>query len=302
MNIPLHRWLNFAIAVCLAPRPAVSGQAHYLPAYFEHIPTKSPRLLVFPAVGEAMEVPLPANLPQGFRLIEFSPDGRVAYGQKLFAWDGITKIQFNPPRQELIRGSEGFGTVSSIVPLGLSGKMLLSGVFKSERGADCGIFELNPGAPRVHRLFEGKFPNCGGAISPDGKHSVQFPGNRLSIIDLDTGMIHEVAEGLSGATWSPDGRWIAAIADRADATTIILVNANDPTQRRKLGPSKDSQAQWSPDSRSLLIAKPNPSQCGPDLWGLEIIDIQTGTRRAVASARCKIFQNSTGWLYSGVLR
>jgi hypothetical protein len=278
--------------------PALSGPAVYWPAYFEHIPTKPPELLIFPptGAGSAVRVPLPTDLPKDFRLIEYSADGKLIYGQKLNSWDGITKIEFGPLRQSLIPGSNGFGTVSSIVTLEPSGRILLSGLFRSQGPIGCGIFELDPDARRVRRLFEGKFPHCGGAISPDGKHSVQFPGNHLSIVDLDTGAVHDVGDGLSGATWSPDGRWIAVVSGKLGASSVVLIDAHETGRRRNLGPSRDGQAQWSPDSRSLLVATPRPSQCGPDLWSLEIIDIETGTRREVRSAHCKIFQNSTGWL------
>ncbi len=278
--------------------PAVSGPAVYWPAYFQHIPTKPPELFVFPIAGAGplVRVPLPTDLPRDFRLIGYSADGKVIYGQKLNSSDGITKIEFRPLRHTLIPGSNGFGTVSDILTLEPSGRILLSGLFRSQNRVDCGIFELDPEVPSVRRLFEGKFPDCGGAISPDGKHSVEFPGNHLSIVDLDTGAVRDVGDGLSGATWSPDARWIAAVSHKQGATSLVLIDAYHTDRRRNLGRLNDSQAQWSPDAKSLLVANPRASQCGSDLWSLEVIDIETGTRREVQSARCRIFQNSTGWL------
>lgn len=276
--------------------PAANVSTVYVPAYFEHIPTKPPALTIFPAAGAAVRVPLPVDLPEQFRLIGYSNDGKTIYGQEIDSWDGIIKVQFGPLHQGLIAGSAGFGTVSSIVSLMPSGRILVSGLFKGRGTVDCGIFEIDTNTRGARRLFEGKFPDCGGIISPDGKRSVQFPGNRLSIVDLDTGTVHPIGEGLSGATWSPDGRWIAAVAATSKGASLVLIDANQTTLRRNLGPTKDSQAQWSPDSKYLLIARPQGLQCGPDLWSLETISVATGKRTEVKSAHCRIFQNGTGWL------
>jgi dipeptidyl aminopeptidase/acylaminoacyl peptidase len=286
---------------CWLGLPAASVPAVYVPAYFEHIPTKLPKLILFLGAGAATAVPLPLDLPEQFRLIEYSSDGRALYGQEIDSWNGITKVEFTPSRRSLIAGSEGFGTVSSIVSLN-QGRLLISGLFKSHGTVDCGIFDFDTNARTARRLFKGSFPNCGGAISADGKRSIQFSANHLSIVDLDTGQVHPVGEGLSGATWSPDGRWIAAVRGTQSAASIALIDARQTELRRSLGPTEDSQAHWSPDSKYLLIAKPQPSQCGPDLWSLEIVDVETGKRREVKGAHCKIFQNSTGWLDKEVAR
>lgn len=82
----------------------------------------------------------------------------------------------------------------------------------------------------------------------------------------------------------------------------MLIDSQNTKRRRNLGPTSDSQAEWSPDSRYLLIAKPQWLQCGPYLWSLQTIDVQTGKRTGLKSAHCKIYQNATGWLSRKILR
>jgi len=289
-----------ALGGCLfQPAEAVTAPS-YCAAYFEHIPTKSPKLFLFPIVSRAL--PLLATLPNGlasdFRLIEFSSDGQAIYGQTLHSWDGITKIEFKPARHGVLRGSVGIGTISSLVALQPSGRVRVSGVARVRNSVVCGVFEIDPNSAAFHQLYIGRFPDCGGAISPDGRrvlHSSRSEGNLLSILDVGTGTAQPIGPHLTAATWSPDGRWIAAIQGSSGATRVVLIDAMDISKRKDLGRTHDSQAQWSPDSKYLLVSKQD-SQCGPYLWSLETIDVRTGKRTEVRSSHCKIFQNATGWM------
>ena len=49
---------------CWLGLPAASVPAVYVPAYFEHIPTKLPKLILFLGAGAATAVPLPLDLPE----------------------------------------------------------------------------------------------------------------------------------------------------------------------------------------------------------------------------------------------
>lgn len=188
-------------AFAVSTQPAVAGDPEdNWPAYIEHIPTRLPQLFVFPPAGPAVEVALPSSISKDFRLIEYSPDGEAIYGQKLNSWDGIVKIEFSPARESVVPGSAGFGAISSIVVDPSSGMILASGSFKRSEIFECGVYEINPRLANVRRLLKGTFPNCGGAIAPDGKHIAHFPGNHLSIIDLDTGAVHPIGDEFSGAT------------------------------------------------------------------------------------------------------
>jgi Tol biopolymer transport system component len=161
------------------------------------------------------------------------------------------------------------------------------------------------GSETLRPLFIEHFPDCGGPISPDGKYvlikSSRDEGNLLSVRDLETGAVQPVGRNMTGATWSPDGRWIAAIEGVSGSENVVLIDATDTSRRRNLGRTYDTQARWSPDSKYLLIIKPQWG-CGAYLWSLETINVQTGKRNEIKSAHCKIIVNSTGWMDLGTVR
>jgi hypothetical protein len=106
---------------------------------------------------------------------------------------------------------------------------------------------------------------------------------------------------LTGAAWSPDGRWIGVLQGTSETKDIILISAADPSQHRMLGRTRDNQIRWSPDSKCLLMLNQNDRHCGL-LQSVEILDIETGMSKLVESSRCKIFHGAVGWLSSGVLK
>jgi hypothetical protein len=282
--------------------PGVASES-WCAAYFEHIPTKAPQLLLFPMVGPEMKIELPAGLSNEFRPILFAPDGKVIYGQTTVG-SGIVKIEFKPARQSIVRGSTGLGEIWNIAMSQGSGRLLVSSWSKTK--GECGTFEIDPDSGGFQTLRAGRFPDCGGGgwpISPDGKRAMRLSMNELGVIDsrsplglvdLGTGEVQPIGVGMAGATWSPDGRWIAVLSGRSGSSTILLVDANNPSRRRNLGPG--GNAEWSPDSKRILVAKQQGRQCGSNLWSLEVVDIQTGKRTSIPSSHCRIFQNSTGWM------
>jgi WD40 repeat protein len=268
--------------------------ASYFPTSLELIPTKVPQLILFPTAGPQVTVPLPAGLPADLRLIEFSPDGTAIYVQSLGGWDRITKIEFRPARQRIIRGSVGVGTILSLVVLHKPERILVSGVAKSRGKVECGVFEIDPDGGEFRQLLDGKFPDCGGFISPDGKRVLRLQklGNQLSVLDLATGAVQAIGDGLSWADWSPDGQWIATVLDYH---RVVLIDATDTSRRRNLGRTEDNQVQWSPDSKYLLLAK-SELLCGGELSSLEALDVRTGKRSQIKSSHCNILATTFGWM------
>src|SRR5271170_1051053 len=98
----------------------------------------------------------------------------------------------------------------------------------------------------------------------------------------------------ASAVWSPDGKRIAAAV--GERGRIVIIDAADPTRRRKLG-KEDGPLVWSPDSRYLLQLRSQFS-CIPTVFGesLEIIDTFTGERSLVKSSHCQIIRGATAWL------
>ena len=166
---------------------------------------------------------------------------------------------------------------------------------------ECGVFEINPNTGIFRTLRSGVFPDCGGAagpVSPDGirvLHTVEANAGRLTVLNLQTSEIHGVGGTMTSASWSPDGRWIAAIKGKSRISSIVLFDAADTSRERILGRTMGGRLDWSPDSKYLLVAKPE-AMCGPDLWSLEVIEVETGKRTDVKSAHCEIFETNTGWM------
>lgn len=131
-------------------------------------------------------------------------------------------------------------------------------------------------------------------MSPDGKRVLGHQGNRLSLLDLETGIAHPLRADLKLGSWSPDGRWIAAISDTG---RIVLIDATDTSQRRSLGPSRGGPVFWSPDSKFLLLVK-SQLRCTLTLYfeSLEVLNVETRKRRVIKSSRCEIIGGQVGWV------
>jgi hypothetical protein len=239
-------------------------------------PHSPPLLTLFPMEGPEEAASLPDGLPTNFRLIAFSPDGKSVYGQKNDPSDPsnvIIKIEFMPARQSAVQGSAGFGPIWFLTPSPQLGKIFVSGWSKRRGKGECGAFEIDPDTGSFRTLREGIYPDCGGGvgpISPDGKSILSHHGNRLNLLDLKTGAADQLGAGLEWATWSPDGRWIAAWG----VGRIILIDATNTSRRISLGSSGDNDVRWSPDSKSLLLSKSQVS-CWPSLFtgSLEVVNV-----------------------------
>jgi WD40 repeat protein len=299
---------------CWEVRLLGSDSTSYYPTYFERIPGEG--LILLPLKEPEVAVSLPPGLPGDFAPIVFSPDGKAIYGQSLRPGpgEGIIKIEFRPTRQSTVRGSSGFGSFSSLVVLPPPRGILISGFSKLAGNGECGTFEIDPEAGTFRTLRAGIYPECGGgggAISPDGKYGLHFgmtidsdvkKRSHLSLVDLETGAVQAIGNGISGATWSPNGRWIGAVQNGSDGGSVVLIDANSTKRRRNLGRTESSAVAWSPDSKYLLLARPAELRCGSYLSSLEVIDVQTGRRSRVESSHCRIYSGSIGWLDQGAVR
>jgi hypothetical protein len=286
----------------LALRMAGGQPLPYDAAYFENgIPGRTERLVLFPRDGPESTVSLP-KVPRDFHLIAFGPDGHTLYGQRLDpgpgAGEGIVEIDLRSTVQHVVPGSVGLHTVWYLT-LVAPEKIVASGWSKSF--GECGTFELLLGSGTFRPLRVGRFPDCGeagGPISPDGRRvlcSTRSQPGELKILNIETAEVLALGSGLTGAAWSPDGRWIGALEGSSESRSIVLIDTADTSVRKRLGRSSDSQIRWSPDSKYLLLIKQQGRQCG---WfqSLETIELDTGERKEIESSHCKIFRNSVGWI------
>lgn len=250
--------------------------------------------------------------PQSQR-VQFGRQGDLCPNASRWS-DGIRKIEFNPARQSVIPGSVGLGAIWHLTVSRPSGTILVSGISEKGGNAGCGTYEIDPDAGTLRTLRAGAYPNCaggGGAISPDGKHILSSTGEELSVIDLSTGAV-EVVEGLgaglaqrdvtwrSEVSWSPDGRWIAAILNHS---RIVLIDAADTSKRRNIGAAGNGPLEWSQDSKYLLLLK-SELRCATSLYfeSLQVLEVATGKRQLIKSSHCEIGPGWVGWMDPETLR
>jgi Tol biopolymer transport system component len=129
------------------------------------------------------------------------------------------------------------------------------------------------------------------AWSPDGRRIAYATAVDVFVVEIDGGRQRSLGVGLSpksGLTWSPDGRRLAFV-DLRNATTsrLTLIRPNGAGRRvvrlpRGFMPELESNLDWSPDSRSLVLAAVWDPQPGP---GIYVVPASGGRPRAVVIGR-----------------
>jgi hypothetical protein len=299
MRLPQLALVSFALQFlwCFGVA-AEDTNSLWSPAYFDlgsH--SESPRVIVFPINGTRVELLSTHSPAQGF--ISFRRDGNGLFVQPLDLGSstGITEVQFHPPKVDLVRGSSGLGPVWYLTDqTRTSGRIFVSGVRTTPTGTECGAYEIYLADGTLKRLRTGSFPECGGGkgpISPDGRRVLRTSGKRLEMVDIETGAKRLLGDGMAAASWSPDGSWIAANHEGS----LVLIDADATTHKKNLGESGEGPAQWSQDSKSLLLSKTD-WRCGLYSGSLLVIDVSSGRKAQVKSSHCAIYSSNTfGWVF-----
>jgi hypothetical protein len=264
--------------------------------------TGSPELTVFPLDGKAFAMPLP--FPLG--AFTYSPDGKALYAvagldpRNPRGPGGLLRIDFNPIHVSPVPGSLALG-VSRLAVSVHQDKIIISGAYQPGNDVTCGVFELSVPSGNVRQILQQ--PDCDAAsswaylsLSPDGERAVATHNHRLELIDLVHGTIKSVEDGLLMASWSPDGKWLAALENGGRGRTILM-DASNFERRRFL---ETSDVKWSPDSRYLLGWK-KLDFCGPDFGTLQMVNIENGKIITIKSSRCRVNQTTTGWLSTEIV-
>ena len=134
--------------------------------------------------------------------------------------------------------------------------------FLSSKGGADGLWKLENGAPmELWRGDEGGVV-AAPAISPDGRHicfSYRKQGRSGLYVMNANGtnvrtLVADVFDVRGGASWSPDGKWVAVAANRGDGTRLFKIPVDGGPPVRLLDTLSYNPA-WSPDGRSILYSE-----------------------------------------------
>jgi len=279
--------------------PLLVGQMQFRPANYDNNVSRT--LKLFPAGAPAAVIKIPFR---GWP-VKFSGDGRSLYAA---TGQSLVRIDYNPLQSTPVKGTQGFEIVKGFAVTQDNSKVVISGIHR-ERGIEkCGLFAITVSTGVVSRILG---DDCGYqwtwnevTVSPDGARAVaeygSGHGHRLDLIDLVHGSTKSLGD-LSRPTWSPDGRWVAAI--NWNSWRLVLLDANDFSHRRDIGST--IEAAWSPDSRYLLLWKYRLFKCGFGLdveppASLDILEVASGKRYAVPSSECQLVEGPIGWLVGDI--
>jgi hypothetical protein len=308
--ISMFRALSFVLMVGAAgvEVDAQPVQVHgllsdYYPAFCSAAAYPTPRcsLVIFREDKRHSSIDLPLRL-------EFS-----AYNQRgtaIYSLNTITKptclhkIELNPVRATSLTCPPGLSAVYGFAVSVNEDRLLVSGQIKEGSGNRCGVFEIRlPEGATKHVLgedctsyrFEDSWTSL--SLSPDTEQAVAVRRDRLELVRIADGISRVVAEGISKAAWSPDGRWIAAL-DVHGRTELF--DTKDFKRERTLA---ESEVQWSPDSRYLLRIKSCLFPIAVNGVGtVQALDVATGKIVTIESSRCMVDAGSTGWVSSGIVK
>lgn len=270
-------------------------------------------IAVFPPAGKEFEILLPL-MPRWFT---YGPSGRSVYATALVdtgrgsitTQRGIQKIELDPVRVSNIEGLDAF---YSLGPFAVSQDedLVVSGGAKGNYPAgSCGVYEIRLPAGEIRAAIETSDCRAGSpwrvlSLSPKKTEALISANRSLALLDLAKGSITKIEGQLSKGSFSPDGKWIAAIQiNNPNPPKTILIDRNDLTKRRDLGASEDSEAVWSPDSKFLLHAVYRPACPSQNPLALETLEVQTGNRSLIKESICNSGSSrQIGWVHSDMKR
>ncbi len=272
-------------------------------------------IAVFPPTGKEFKISLPL-IPRWFA---YAPSGRSVYetalketGPRSFTDEpGIFKIELDPVRVSTIAGLDAFG---SIGPFAVSQDedLVVSGGSKgnSYPANSCGVYEIRLPAGDIRAAIETSDCRAGSpwrvlSLSPEKTEALISANRSLALLELAKGSITKIEGQLSGGSFSPDGKWIAAlqIGDPKAPSKTVLIDRTNLARRRDLGGIDDSEVVWSPDSRYLLHAVYRPACPSQNPLALETLEVQTGNRSLIRDSICNSGSSrQIGWIRSDIKR
>ena len=249
-------------------------------------------LTAFPQGPKPVAIPLK---PDGWPY-KFGPSGRTLYG--VVQGNCLYRLDLKSNQGDNVACPTGlqFSVYSGDVAISQREDRAL--IFAASQSRNCGVFEIllpNGPARLVTDVGCSDRPTGPGfSCAPDCAFATFIHHKTLYVLNVATGTFSSLGMGFLAASWSPDGKWIAALEDGRRPVTILFDGAT--LQRQKTLP--ESETQWSADSLHLLRVR--------GCWGredgtVEVLSVITGKTKAIKSSRCQIYQLGTGWVSNGVL-
>lgn len=317
MGASQNRWLATAVAIAvsaLAAQGAEPSPGQYSVATYasDGLDVNS-RLIVFPSDRKEFSIPLPLTL----RYVAYGGSGQSLYATAFKRLDsnsgtdmpGLLKIDLNPVRVKSLPGLDVFDDIDRFAVSRQEDKILFEGSRSDAGVRTCGIFELNlqdgglrPVLPTTDcragspwRVFD---------ISPSGLQALIRVGRRLAVLDLARGNMTLLEGELWGGSYSPDGKWIAALElVPPSRSRTILIDPLDFSRRNDLGGLNDDEVVWSPDSQLLLHAVFRPACPSSNPLAIETLDIGTAKRSILKNSICNAGSGrNIGWVSSKIGR
>jgi Tol biopolymer transport system component len=252
-----------------------------------------------PETGKSVEPPVRIELPQFSTdfLAGWTPDNRIGL------------LLETPYRESVYTVPVAGGKATQVSPLhGIAnhprwtpdGKRIF---FRWKQGG-IGSVPSDGGEVSVHTGFEGarsetglfiNYPGAGMSISPDGR-SIAFAGGTAKsgpyvyTIPVAGGGPTQITTKGGRPCWSPDGRWIAYLADESiaegkDIASIFIVPKDGGEARKITNESHNvswAGIDWSPDGRSIVyFSKKADSLSGT----LNVVSVDGGEQREVCQAQ-----------------
>jgi len=241
-----------------------------------------------------------------FRTAEATPslDGSALYAARFFdppqsrSKMGLYRIEFGPARANPVEGSGGlvqiFGLSASVNKIVVSAGYLNSVGLLDEKS--CAMYELTLATGSVRKILSNsdcKYESAWRSISisPDERQVVAVRRGNLVLVNLTSSEVRSLGEGFLAASWSPNGRWIAALKNDGRNRTQLF----DTSNFSKLRELSSSEVVWSPDSQHIVKVG-QQSRCGGFSGTLQLIDIETGAISTMPGSTCKVHSQIIGWI------
>jgi len=293
-----NKWLAtvpIALVTALAAQGEPNPDQFSVAAYASDGLDVNSRLVIFPPDRKEFSIPLPLTL----RYLVYGSSGQALYAtafKRLSAKSGtilpgLLKIDLNPVRVSAVPGFDGFYGIDRFAVSRQEDMILFSGARSDNGSTTCGIFELGLPEGALRPVLQTTDCRAGSPwrvfdISPDTPEALISADRHLAALDLAKGKFTPLGNDLAAGSYSPDGKWIAAIQLRnPNPPTTILIDRQDLSRRKDLGGSSDVVV-WSPDSRFLLNAFYRPACPSQNPLALETLEIATGKRLTLKNSIC----------------